>query len=177
MSQKVSKKQTNTLKYGGGGIVICTFTPGCYNPWLNQCLLIPLHSLPLFNTKNSHLLTHLVHSYLNNTLQSKTSQINWRSKTSTPFFVGGGKWPFKLPSPGCSNPWLLQCLLIPLAPRILDILILQDKTLFCAFEDNFKQNGVFWRQHLPAVRVWTLDRRVYTINTFRSEVRWHTDGR
>ena len=27
-------------------------------------------------------------------------------------------------------------------PRILDMLILQDKTLFCAFEDNFKQNGV-----------------------------------
>ena len=56
-------------------------------------------------------------------------------------------------------------------PRILDILILQDKTLFCACVDNFKQNGVFWRhcacvdnfkqngvfwrQHLPAVRVWT----------------------
>ena len=55
--------------------------------------------------------------------------------------------------------------------RILDILILQDKTLFCACvdnfkqnggflrhcacADNFKQNGVFWRQHLPAVRVWT----------------------
>ena len=35
------------------------------------------------------------------------------------------------------------------------ILKLQDKTLFCAFEDNFKQNGVFWRQHLPAVRIWT----------------------
>ena len=31
--------------------------------------------------------------------------------------------------------------------------ILQDKTLFCAFEDNFKQNGVFWHQPLPAVRV------------------------
>ena len=29
--------------------------------------------------------------------------------------------------------------------RILDILILQDKTLFCACVDNFKQNGVFWR--------------------------------
>ena len=56
-------------------------------------------------------------------------------------------------------------------PRILDILILQDKTLFCACVDNFKQNGgfwrhcacannfkqngVFWRQHLPIVRVWT----------------------
>ena len=56
-------------------------------------------------------------------------------------------------------------------PRILDILILQDKTLFCACVDNFKQNGVFWRhcacvdnfkrngvfwrQHLPAVRVRT----------------------
>ena len=53
--------------------------------------------------------------------------------------------------------------------RILDILILQDKTLFCACvdnfkqnggfwrhcacADNFKQNGVFWRQHLPIVRV------------------------
>ena len=50
-------------------------------------------------------------------------------------------------------------------------LILQDKTLFCACVDNFKQNGgfwrhcacvdnfkqngVFWRQHLPVVRVWT----------------------
>ena len=58
-----------------------------------------------------------------------------------------------------------------LASRILDILILQDKTLFCACvdnfkqnggfwrhcacADNFKQNGVFWRQHLPIVRVWT----------------------
>ena len=56
-------------------------------------------------------------------------------------------------------------------PRILDILILQDKTLFCACvdnfkqkggfwrhcacADNFKQNGVFLRQHLPVVRVWT----------------------
>ena len=56
-------------------------------------------------------------------------------------------------------------------PRILDILILQDKTLscacvdnfkqnggfwcHCACADNFKQNGVFWRQHLPVVRVWT----------------------
>ena len=30
-----------------------------------------------------------------------------------------------------------------------------DKTLFCAFEDNFKQNGIFWCQRLPAVRVWT----------------------
>ena len=55
--------------------------------------------------------------------------------------------------------------------RILDILILQDKTLFCACvdnfkqngsfwrhcacADNFKQNGVFWRQHLPVVRLWT----------------------
>ena len=55
--------------------------------------------------------------------------------------------------------------------RILDILILQDKTLFCACvdnfkenvgfwrhcacADNFKQNGVFLRQHLPVVRVWT----------------------
>ena len=55
--------------------------------------------------------------------------------------------------------------------RILDILILQDKTLSCACVDNFKQNGgfwchcacadnlkqngVFWRQHLPIVRVWT----------------------
>ena len=38
-------------------------------------------------------------------------------------------------------------------PRILDILMLQDKTLFFTFEDNFKQNGVFWRQHLPAVRI------------------------
>ena len=53
--------------------------------------------------------------------------------------------------------------------RILDILILQDKTLFCACVDNFKQNGGFWRhcacadnfkqngvflrQHLPVVRV------------------------
>ena len=53
--------------------------------------------------------------------------------------------------------------------RILDILILQDKTLscacvdnfkqnggfwcHCACADNFKQNGVFWRQHLPIVRV------------------------
>ena len=25
----------------------------------------------------------------------------------------------------------------------------------CACVDNFKQNGVFWRQHLPTVRVWT----------------------
>ena len=40
-----------------------------------------------------------------------------------------------------------------ISARILDILILQDKTLFCTFEDNFKQNGVFWRQHLPAGRV------------------------
>ena len=40
-------------------------------------------------------------------------------------------------------------------PRILDILILQDKTLFCACVDIFKENGVFWRQHLLAVRVWT----------------------
>ena len=40
-------------------------------------------------------------------------------------------------------------------PRILDILILQDKTLFCTFEDNVKQNGIFWRQHLPAVCIWT----------------------
>ena len=55
--------------------------------------------------------------------------------------------------------------------RILDILILQDKTLscacvdnfkqnggfwcHCACADNFKQNGGFWRQHLPIVRVWT----------------------
>ena len=55
--------------------------------------------------------------------------------------------------------------------RILDILILQDKTLFCACVNNFKQNGGFWRhcacadnfkqngvflrQHLPVVRVWT----------------------
>ena len=60
---------------------------------------------------------------------------------------------------------------LPTWSRILDILILQDKTLFCACVDNFKQNGicwrhcacvdnfkqngVFWRQHLPAVRVWT----------------------
>ena len=29
--------------------------------------------------------------------------------------------------------------------RILDILILKDKTLFCACVDNFKQNDVFWR--------------------------------
>ena len=58
-----------------------------------------------------------------------------------------------------------------LLPRILDILTLQDKTLLCAFVDNFKQNGVFWRrcacvdnfkqngvfwrQHLRTVRVWT----------------------
>ena len=27
------------------------------------------------------------------------------------------------------------------------------KTLFCAFEHNFKQNGIFWRQDLPGVRV------------------------
>ena len=41
-------------------------------------------------------------------------------------------------------------------PEILDILILQDKTLFCAFEDNFKQNGVNnWRQLLLAVHVRT----------------------
>ena len=59
----------------------------------------------------------------------------------------------------------------PTQPRILDILILQDKTLSCACVDNFKQNGgfwchcacadnfkqnvVFWRQHLPIVHVWT----------------------
>ena len=70
----------------------------------------------------------------------------------------------------CFNfvPVLSRCFV---APRILDILILQDKTLFCscvdnfkqnggfwrhcACADNFKQNGVFWRQHLPIVRVWT----------------------
>ena len=62
--------------------------------------------------------------------------------------------------------WFLQT-----TPRILDILILQDKTLscacvnnfkqnggfwrHCACADNFKQNGVFWRQHLPIIRVWT----------------------
>ena len=30
-----------------------------------------------------------------------------------------------------------------------------DKTLVCACVDNFKQNGIFWHQHLPAVRIWT----------------------
>ena len=35
--------------------------------------------------------------------------------------------------------------------RILDIIIRKDKTLFCAFEDNFKQNGVNSGQLLPAV--------------------------
>ena len=61
--------------------------------------------------------------------------------------------------------------LMSMLPRILDILILQDKTLFCACvdnfkqnggfwrhcacADNFKQNGVFWRRHLPIVRVGT----------------------
>ena len=38
-----------------------------------------------------------------------------------------------------------------LTPRILDIIIRKDKTLVCAFEDNFKQNGVNIGQLLPAV--------------------------
>ena len=39
--------------------------------------------------------------------------------------------------------------------RILDIIIRKDKTLVCAFEDNFKQNGVNSGQLLPDVRVPT----------------------
>ena len=37
-------------------------------------------------------------------------------------------------------------MILAVLTRILDILILQDKTLFCACVDNLKQNGVFWRQ-------------------------------
>ena len=37
--------------------------------------------------------------------------------------------------------------------RILDIIIGKDKTLVCAFEDNFKQNGVNSGLLLPAIRV------------------------
>ena len=51
------------------------------------------------------------------------------------------------------SPSMIQGHICKVQSRILDILILQDKTLFCAFEDNFKQNGIFWRQHLLAVRV------------------------
>ena len=87
-------------------------------------------------------------------------------------YVPDGKWEsrcqvnrqgfkFKFSLPGGQKELIL--------PRILDILILQDKTLFCACVDNFKQNGGFWRycacadnfkqngvflrQHLPVVRV------------------------